>query len=1715
MKKQLSKWLAGMMAVIMIIGMLPMSALAVSGNEDDDRPGDNGITSITVTAHDAKQTTKTLPNTGVKLERVTAGRYENIGTEYTGSDGTYTWTNLEAGWYRITQISVHEGYKICNTPVQRWFGSNESRHFVNIENYAQSLLTVTRLAGSDPVEGAHYEVRDTNNGLVASGSTGKNGTVEFGAIPPGDYTVSEVRTPTGIDPVHTGLNPQKIHVSQEQDSNISLLFNSTKQPTLIIHFMETETGEPVVGARFTLTRTTAPTWSTSEIVTDASGIAYVPNLQAGEYTLNQTFMPKGYIGGLQSDHFTVNTGDDSAIVRNFWADRPGSVTILVADSQTGKPIPGTEVTLYSQGNQVAAGPQTTNTEGRVTFAGLASGNYTAVISGVPGGYTMDTTTMPIVISPNTDIDRVFTATIRASLTIYAQSDDGKALANCVFTLRHQNGTKVGTYKTGSNGAVLIPDLEDGYYVVEQESAPDGYVITSSTQTVRVRAGAMAEMTFINRAKPFVIVYGHVNNTNMAVPGATYQLWNSTNTQVLQTKTADSSGSVIFEDLTPGTYVVQCIAVPEGYTLSSGAQTVSVTAKKAGVATFIFDKHASIIVKALDDKDGTPLVGAMFQIRAENGQVIEHITTDMTGCAVTKTLTPGKYIIEEFYAPDGYAVNTSFQTIMVENNKTALATFTQRQLSVITIYATDAKAMGLVGVQFAIYDGVTGAEVAQLVTDTAGVATTSVLKPGVYTVKELAAPEGYLLTTSYQTPVVVYGDQAVYVRFPHVQKDMLYIETVDMVTRQAIAGAEYSVTNLNGDLVGNFTAGNDGAVEVGPLAPGFYIVKQIVAPAEYRICSESQTIEVVSGRVLNCRFANYKLTGIAIEAMAQGTHTGVANVTFEIYDDNGKQVFHGTTDNTGYLYTGDLPAGKYTIKQMNTANGYTAVETTKIVTVTHNVLTTVVFEQKAHTSLVIELIDAASKDALAGSRFKVQDINGNYITTVVTDEGGTAIVTGLAAGKYMITQVEAPEGYILEGTYQWAEIKTGVEKTYVKFTNNRISGLTIRALDRNTQAPLAGVIFEIYEENGKLVQTVTTDATGVVTVTNLAPGSYLVKEKKGPDGYQIDTDTQKVTITNNANSTLTFNHVVNANLTLRAVDAKSGAVIAGVTFHVTKADGTYVGEYTTGANGLVQLAATAPADYTVNVMSVPDGYILNTTSRTFTVKANVQVQETFVIDQESGAAVRVIEAQTGNGVKDVQLKITKLDGTLVGNFTSNGQGYINVDLKPGEYVAWQTYIPDGYEKDPQPHNFVVKANVTTNIELEVVKQSHVRIQVIDATTKVGVYNVQVEITDSVNNYIGRYKTDNEGFIYLDTVLKSGRYKVTMLTVPEGYVKDTTPKTIEIGLNETTDIKWEITGQQGQLTITTLSAADNTLMGIRKGARLQGAVYQIVDKSGNVVATIYGDSYGEAHSGALAIGEYYIQQIQAPAGYMVNDQRATVRISSKNDNVKITVYNKSGNFQTTVEAHGPRTVAAGKQAKFYWTNVSNKSTVAVQNFFVHIKVPTDGARAGTFYTGTWSGMTTTFRVEIKTNYSDYRTLASGLNSKSQYSYDLSSVALGLSSGEYVTDVRMVFDMAAAGMHESMAPSMYVTVLPNVVNGFQLINRVEVGCQGTSSSSVSGNGTTGANTGINGINNGWTSASGQSTTTVSGPSYPAGYPGTPGVPGYPWYQYPLPNTLPKTGY
>ena len=390
--------------------------------------------------------------------------------------------------------------------------------------------------------------------------------------------------------------------------------------------------------------------------------------------------------------------------------------------------------------------------------------------------------------------------------------------------------------------------------------------------------------------------------------------------------------------------------------------------------------------------------------------------------------------------------------------------------------------------------------------------------------------------------------------------------------------------------------------------------------------------------------------------------------------------------------------------------------------------------------------------------------------------------------------------------------------------------------------------------------------------------------------------------------------------------------------------------------------------------------------------------------------------------------------------------------------------------------------------------------IDAESKNGIYNVEIEVKDQFNNLIGRYRTDNEGNIELTGILNAGKYKLTMLNVPEGYEKDTVPKTIVVQIGGLTELIWKITGTKGQVTIVTYAGEDSAMMQVRKNTKLAGATYTVTDMSGKVIATIVGDVNGYAHTGPLPVGTYFIQQTAAPYGWMLNSTRLTVKISSKNDDLNVEVYNKAAVYNMTITVHGQATAIAGGQLKCYFTDIKNASSTPMSNFFIHIKVPTDAMRAGTFYTGTYNYQTY-YRLEYKTNVNDYRVLANGLNSKNQYSYDLNSYSLGLGVGEYVTDIRMVFPTVIAGFHESMAPTLHCNVLATLFNGYQAIMRAEVGGLDTSMSSswASGSGAYLGTAGVGAGGGSWSSGASSFTTYIYG------------------YQpvISLPNKLPKTGY
>ena len=188
---------------------------------------------------------------------------------------------------------------------------------------------------------------------------------------------------------------------------------------------------------------------------------------------------------------------------------------------------------------------------------------------------------------------------------------------------------------------------------------------------------------------------------------------------------------------------------------------------------------------------------------------------------------------------------------------------------------------------------------------------------------------------------------------------------------------------------------------------------------------------------------------------------------------------------------------------------------------------------------------------------------------------------------------------------------------------------------------------------------------------------------------------------------------------------------------------------------------------------------------------------------------------------------------------------------------------------------------------------------------------------------------------------------------------------------------------------------------------------------------------------------MKEVSAPAYFQLSSEKMEAEIEYPNQIIKLSAYNKPAKMGVTIQKTGNREVQPGQMMSYDFSGIANTSNVALNKFFWHDRIPTDAARAISITTGTYN-QRLYYKVTFKTNLNDYRTLASNLLTSNNYSLSLNANTLGLAQGEFVTDVRFEFGTVASGFASVMKPTMRVQVLGTVANGYQIINRADVGGQ-----------------------------------------------------------------------
>lgn len=714
------------------------------------------------------------------------------------------------------------------------------------------------------------------------------------------------------------------------------------------------------------------------------------------------------------------------------------------------------------------------------------------------------------------------------------------------------------------------------------------------------------------------------------------------------------------------------------------------------------------------------------------------------------------------------------------------------------------------------------------------------------------------------------------------------------------------------------------------------------------------------------------------------------------------------------------------------------------------------------SLLIVKKDAVTGAPISDVGFFITDSDGSVIGNAngkyVTDSAGTIRIDDLTPGMTVIAkEARTKEGYILDDTPQSIKIKRNAVMT-LEFRNQPKGGVLVKKVDAVTNAPISDVEFLVTDSDGNLIGNANgkfvTDSTGTFTITDIAPGTTLViKEIRAKAGYILDDTPQTVKVKSNEVTTLEFRNQPKGNLIVVKQDSVTKEPLEGVQFKIAYADGSYVdaeggtlssnGLYWTDKEGKITISGISGTVVVTEVETIT-GYTIDENTRTQTVVVNPNDTQTLYFYNTPVGGLQIIKSDKDSGkrISGVKFEIRKMNGEIIGAYTTDSDGIIYLPkAESGWYTVTELEAASGYLLDTTPHRIEVKDGQTATLEIINHKSSRILLHKVDKATGKGIYGTVFLLYDSDHNPIGEYVTDQDGYIYADEGLADGRYYLREIKAAPGYVLDPELKTIYVRYGSTTEIEWSNTAECGQIQIIKKSADDNATNGLPAGTLLEGAVFEIYDKAGNVVDTIKSDRNGRAVSKTLPLSRYTVREIKAPANYSINPTVMTAYLEFNGQIVTFEVQNTSVSTGVSIKKTGPVQAVPGQPIRYVFSQIKNSSTTTFNSFYWRDTLPAQ-VTLSKIVTGSYN-QPLSYKVVYKTNLSgDYRTLADNLSTSKVYVLDARPAVLGLAANERVTEVMFVFGCVKAGFAQVETPYIYATARSGLANNSGIVNVADVG-------------------------------------------------------------------------
>ena len=1170
-------------------------------------------------------------------------------------------------------------------------------------------------------------------------------------------------------------------------------------------------------------------------------------------------------------------------------------------------------------------------------------------------------------------------------------------------------------------------------------------------------------------------------TTRGLDGAKFNVYHDG--QIVGSEVTMNGGIIEVKNVTKGLWSFVETEAPAGYCADSTPISVYVDTtdgdKQYTVTATNYELPSMKIIKR-DAMSGKPIAGTVFSIKSVTGNFSTSVTTGTDGSATLSSIPADVYVVREESVPEPYIVSNTEQTVALRPGQTSEVTFVDYEKPGLEIIKKNiANGEPLEGVTYRI-EQIDGSFSTTATTDSHGRIFLDSIPVGTYRVTEINVPSHVILCPIPQEVSLKAGETST-VTFFNALKPTLEIRKVDSVTGDPVKGAKFQIwyasnhtdTGELNDLGVHYTD-ESGKIILPEVKDGWYKVTELEPAPGYSIKEPATQECFISGgesKVLT--FENTPLSAIIIRKVDGESGQPLEGAWFRIRYLGGTSGTGGTvvgeyrTSSNGTIVVTGLKAGTYVCEEISAPDGYVITDATETVYLSgkDQDVITVTFGNDKMGSLLIVKKDAVTGAPISDVEFLVTDSDGNFIGNAngkyVTDSAGTFTITDVAPDTTLvIKETHAKDGYILDDTPQTVKVKSN-EVITVEFRNQPKGGVLVKKVDAATNEPISDVEFLVTDSDGNFIGNANgkfiTDSAGTFTITDIAPGTTLIiKETRAKDGYLLDDTPQTVKVKSNEMITLEFRNQPLGGLRIIKLDSVTKKPLEGVQFRITYSDGSFVadedgklssnGLYMTDANGEILIRDIVGTLVVTEVKTIP-GYTIDEATRSQTIVVNPDDLQTLIVYNVPAGGLQIIksDADTGERLGGVKFEIRKINGEILGTYTTDRDGVISIpNAESGWYTIVERKAKDGYALDTTPVNACVKDSETTTVEITNQRMASIMIRKIDAATGAGIYGVKFVLYDSGKNPIGEYTTDQDGYIYIDDELVPGKYYLRELEAADGYIRDEQYKTVYVERGKCAQIEWENSAVTGQIQIRKYSSEDNTVTGQLAGTPLEGAVFEITQaRSGKVVGYIVTDARGVAASGPLPLGRYFVTEVSAPKYYQLSGEKMEAEIEYPSQIIKLSAYNKPASLGVTIKKSGNYEVQSGQTMSYDFSGIANTSNVALNHFFWHDRIPTDATRALSISTGTYNARLY-YKVTFKTNLNDYRTLASNLLTSNNYSLSLNAATLRLAQGEYVTDVRFEFGTVPSGFSSVVKPTMRVQVLGTVSNGYQIINRADVGGQ-----------------------------------------------------------------------